>query len=163
MHDAGDLYAGSETVIRLLRNRSHEDARHVHRAVMRWLTARGASCAGTHRQEILAGRTPIGQSVRIWVQAARTPIYSSLSRLLARARQDPLAQGVTLAIALPDLPRLRREARRVALISPDVAVTWLFVASGGAVAVVPPPRADHGAAEGPSRLDQSSMRSEGTA
>ncbi len=146
------------------RDRSHEASEFVAASVTHWLTASGATIMRVHPQEMFAGGTPIGLGVRIRVQAARTPVASSIQRMLLReSRDDPRLRGHVLAVALPDLPRLRRAcAELVADLPPERPITWLFVSRYGEVEVVAPPRESDGAAQ-PSGDGQSSMRSGTTA
>lgn len=129
------------------RDRSHESAQHVLDAVVAWLEAHGSPIRRTHPQELMAAHTPIGPAVRIAVQAARTPVESTVAGMIRRVKQHPTWAGMPIAVALPDLPRLRAAAEKAARDAPHFAVTWLFVHRCGAVAAVPPPQEDPGAAE----------------
>ena len=141
------------------RVRSHEDSSHVQRAIVGWLIRSGASVVRIHPQEVWAGKTPIGPCVRVRAQAARTPIQSSIQRMMDRAMRHPELMGVPLAIALPDLPRLRTEVEWLMASTPGLPVTWLFVGRYGAVAVVPPPHVEREVARQPEDEGQSSTRS----
>lgn len=67
-----------------------------------------------------------------------------------------------VAIARPDLPRLRRSVAAVVAREPELPMAWLFVSDTGHVMVVPPPQQD-AEATGPTGEDQSSTRSDLTA
>lgn len=140
------------------RDRHHEDSTHVMSSVRRWIEQHGGHWQRIHPQEVWAGRTPIGPCVRIRAQAARTPVESSLERMLRRAERNPVLMGVPVAIALPDLPRLRQAVAAVVAQAPELPVTWLFVGDLGHVAVVPPPQHE-AEATGPETDDQISTRS----
>lgn len=124
-----------------LRDRSYEASEFVAASVTRWLTASGASILRVHPQEVIAGKTPIGPRVRIRIQAARTPIRSSLDDMARREQIHVQVRGYPVALALPDLPRLRRAAARVvAALPPEKRLTWIFVGRYGQIDVVTPPR-----------------------
>lgn len=145
------------------RVRTHEDSSHVDRAVTAWLAKHGANVIRVHPQELLAGKTPIGMRVRIRMQAARTPIESSLNDVARREQTHPQVRGYPLALALPDLPRLRREAESVlAALPPQRTLTWIFVGRYGQIDVVAPPRHEDEAAPDLEPTDQSSTRSDTT-
>jgi hypothetical protein len=141
------------------RRRGHEDSSHVQLAIVQWLGRSGANVVRIHPQEICAGKTPIGVCVRIRSQAARTPIESSIQRMMDRGTRRPELMGVPIALALPDLPRLRQRVARIVTATPDLPITWLFVSRYGAVAVVPPPDDDRAVAGRPEGEGQSSTRS----
>jgi hypothetical protein len=131
-------------------------------SVRRWIEQHGGHWQRIHPQEVWAGRTPIGLCVRIRAQSARTPVESSVDRMLRRAERIPMLMGVPVAIALPDLPRLRRAVAAVVDQVPELPMTWLFVSDTGHVMVGPPPQQD-AEATGPAGEDQSSTRSDRTA
>lgn len=146
------------------RDRTYEDSEFVAESVTRWLASTGATIVRVHPQELVAGRTPIGLRVRIRFQAARTPIQSSLNALVRRERIAPNLRGYPLALALPDLPRLRRKQEAlVAAFPPGLGLTWIFVGRYGQIDVVPPPRHEREAADDAVAADQSSIRSGATA
>jgi hypothetical protein len=107
----------------------------------------------------MAGKSPLGACVLIHMQAARTRVAASVHRMTTRAGRDPVLRGVPMAVALPDLPRLREAVRGLVAQAPRPPVTWLFVDRHGRVAAVPPPAREGEAAEPPAVTDQSSTRS----
>lgn len=146
------------------RDRTYEGSEFVAESVTRWLVSAGATVLRVHPQELVAGKTPIGLRVRIRFQAARTPIRSSLDAFLRRERIDPMVSGYPLALALPDLPRLRRKQEAlVAALPPGRGIHWIFVGRYGQIDVVPPPRTEREAADDSATADQSSIRSGSTA
>ncbi|MCC7137784.1 MAG: hypothetical protein IT460_05075 [Planctomycetes bacterium] len=146
------------------RDRTYEGSEFVAESVTRWLVSTGATVLRVHPQELVAGKTPIGIRVRIRFQAARTPIQSSLDAFVRRERIDPMLSGYPLALALPDLPRLRREQEAlVAALPPERWIHWIFVGRYGQIDVVPPPRHEREAADDAETADQSSIRSGSTA
>jgi hypothetical protein len=81
-----------------------------------------------------------------------------VEHLFRRAQRRLELMGVPVAIALPDLPRLRRAVAAVMAQAVDVPITWLFIGDLGEVRVVPPPQREAEATE-PQAADQSSTRS----
>ncbi len=143
------------------RDRRHESSAFVAEAVEYFLTLCGWPFVRVHPQEVLTVATPNGPRMRVRTQAARTPVESSLVRMLTRESRDPTLVGYELVLALPDTPRTRRAySAAVAALPAGRNVTWLFVDRGGGVEMVPPPRGQAEAAGPAPMLDQSSTRSE---
>lgn len=142
------------------RVRRHESSAHVRGAISAWLMRNETGGMRIHPQALFASETPIGSFALIYCQSARTPIESSVRQAfeLANSRVDLI--GVPVAIALPDLPRLRRTVAQYLEAVPGLLVTWLFVSRWGDVAVQPPRGREPQARRPEPGPDQSSTRSD---
>lgn len=120
------------------RGKTHETSAFVERAVLAWVVAQGGFSLRLRSGEIVAAKTAIGPPVRIRVQAARTPVRSTVATLLLRRHRDPMLGGYLCAVAVPDTPGARRDRERLLEDQPGLSVTWLFVDRFGRVDVVRP-------------------------